>query len=585
MHKFLLLLSCFSFLSSQIFCQNFISSYKGLDDKSSLIFNHSTSFTEQANQIIPDWIYETKATVLSSLKCGDLNADGVKEIVISTMDTSSNPYAGGFIYVLDINGNNLTGWPKRIIGTPVTATVAIGDLNNDDSLEIVVGSWNQLLVYDHRGEMLPGFPKSFGTSQAATLFDIDKDGYLEIIYPSSNKNLYVFNNDGSLQTGWPQFLPEMPGSPAVADIDNDDEYEIVTGTFEGPVGPDPFLLYAFEYDGNVINGFPIPLSGVIKSTPAIGDLDDDGTIEIVVLSYDDTNDDSMYVFDALGILRTGFPVGVKYARLSSPALGDIDGDGDLEILVGGYDNGIEMLNGFNHDGSIIHNFPVSLYHPGSTSNINSSPVICDIDGDTNTVEIVVKAQDYIFAIHQDTTTVTGFPYFIDDENNSGTHSPSPLVDDLDNDGDIEYVFASIAGAIHFFDMPDFYNNNFGFWNSYKHDMQNTSAILPIPLFTDVQDAVSPVLSNFQLMQNYPNPFNPTTRIKFTVPQEVRGKKQDVALIVYDVLGNEIATLVNEELLSGEYETEFDASKFSSGIYIYQLRAGKSIQTKKMVLIK
>jgi hypothetical protein len=90
---------------------------------------------------------------------------------------------------------------------------------------------------------------------------------------------------------------------------------------------------------------------------------------------------------------------------------------------------------------------------------------------------------------------------------------------------------------------------------------------------------------FQLYQNYPNPFNPSTRIKFTIPQEVRGEKQEVRLKVYDVLGNEIATLVNEELLSGEYETEFDASEFSSGIYIYQLRAGKSIQTQKMVLLK
>ena len=591
MYKILLLLSCFSFLSSQIFSQAFISSDKGLDDEVSLIFNHFTSINEQVNQIVPEWIYDTKATILSSLKCGDLNADGVKEIVISTMDTSSNPYAGGFIYVLDTDGNNLTGWPKRIAGAPVPSTVAIGDLNNDDSLEIVVGSWSQLLVYDHHGNMLPGFPKSFGTSVAATLFDIDKDGFLEIIYPSSNKNLYVFNKDGSLLTGWPQYLPEMPGSPAVADIDNDDEYEIVTGTFEGPVGPDPFLLYAFENNGNVMNGFPIPLSGVIKSTPAIGDLDDDGIIEIVALSYDDTNDDSLYVFDASGILKTGFPVGVKYARLSSPALGDIDSDGDLEIIVGGYDNFIEILFGFHHDGSIIQNFPVALNHPGSTSNINSSPVICDIDGDTTTIEIVVKAQDYVFAVHQDTTTVTGFPYFIDDENNSGTQGPSPLVDDFDNDGDIEYVFASIAGTIHFFDIPDFYNDNFGFWNSYKHDMQNTGAILPIPVFTDVEDEDYAVISDFKLMQNYPNPFNPATKIKFSIPFVERRDRVSVQLKVYDVLGNEIATLVDEEKPAGEYEVEFNAVGTSrdlslpSGIYFYQLKSGDFVEIKKMVLLK
>jgi hypothetical protein len=580
MQKILLLLSCLSFLSSQIISQTFINSDESLDGKDYLKFSQNAFFTEQVNQITPDWIFDTKATILSSLKCGDLNADGIKEVVVSTYDTTANPYGGGLIYVVDTDGNNLIGWPKRIVGVPIPATVAIGDLNNDDSLEIVVGNWNQLLVYDYRGNMLPGFPKNFGTSVAATLFDIDKDGFLEIIYPSSNKNLYVFKNDGSLLSGWPQVLMEMPGSPAVADIDNDGEFEIVAGTFEGPVGPDPFFLYAWENDGNVINGFPVALSGVIKSTPAIGDLDDDGSKEIVVISYDDTNDDSLYVFDASGNLKTGFPVACRYARLSSPALGDIDGDSDLEIIVGGLDNNTETLFGFHHNGSIISNFPVPLNHNSPSFNINSSPVICDIDGDTTTVEIVVKTNDYIFAIHGDTTTVSGFPYYIDDENNSGTHSPSPLIDDFDNDGDIEYVFSSIVGKIHFFDMPAFYNNNFGFWNSYKHDMQNTSAILPIPIFTGIEETNYSVLSDFKLMQNYPNPFNPTTNIKFRIAE-----LGFVSLKVYDVLGNEIVTLVNEQKPAGSFEVEFDGTALPSRIYFYTLSSGNFFTTKKMILLK
>jgi len=117
MHKILLLLSCLSFLSTQIISQTFINSDESLDSKDYLKFSRKSFFTEQVNQITPDWIYDTKATVLSSLKCGDLNVDGIKEVVISTMDTSSNPYAGGFIFVLDIHGNNLNGFPKRITVT------------------------------------------------------------------------------------------------------------------------------------------------------------------------------------------------------------------------------------------------------------------------------------------------------------------------------------------------------------------------------------------------------------------------------------------------------------------------------------
>ncbi|MBT8380663.1 MAG: T9SS type A sorting domain-containing protein [Ignavibacteria bacterium] len=579
MRKILLLLTCIFLFSIQTFTQTFISSNENSEDREYLKFIQSKIFTEQINQITRDWIYDTKATILSSLKCGDLNADGVKEIVVSTYDTTSNPYGGGLIYVIDSDGNNLNGWPKRIEGVPIPATVAIGDLNSDDSLEIVVGNWNQLMAFDHRGNMLPGFPRNFGTSQAASLFDIDKDGYLEIIYPSSNKYLYIFRHDGTLFTGWPKLLPEMPGSPAIADIDNDDEFEIVAGTFEGPVGPTPFKLFAWENDATIINGFPILLSGVIKSAPAIGDLDNDGSIEIVALSYDDTNDDSLYVFDASGNLKTGFPVACRYARLSSPALGDIDGDGDLEIIVGGLDI-TETLFGFHHDGSVINNFPVPLNHPGPSFNINSSPVICDIDGDTATVEIVVKTNDYIFAIHGDTTTVSGFPYFIDDENNSGTHAPSPLVDDFDNDGDVEYVFSSIVGKIHFFDVPAFYNSNFGFWNSYKHDEQNTGAILPIPIFVSVDESETSVPSDFQLMQNYPNPFNPATTIKYQIPE-----LSFVSVKVYDVLGNEIAALVNEEKPAGTYEITWYAESLPSGIYFYQLQAGDFVETKKMLLLK
>ena len=102
-------------------------------------------------------------------------------------------------------------------------------------------------------------------------------------------------------------------------------------------------------------------------------------------------------------------------------------------------------------------------------------------------------------------------------------------------------------------------------------------------------------------QNYPNPFNPTTTIKFTIPQSplLGGDKRGglVTLKVYDVLGNEIATLVNEEKPAGTYEVEFSSHSgevrnlpsgrrgLTSSIYFYQLRAGQYVETKKMVLIK
>lgn len=96
--------------------------------------------------------------------------------------------------------------------------------------------------------------------------------------------------------------------------------------------------------------------------------------------------------------------------------------------------------------------------------------------------------------------------------------------------------------------------------------------------------VNQVVNSFSLWQNYPNPFNPKTSIQYVIDSQ-----QFVTLKVYDILGNEIATLVNEDKPAGEYEVEFNASSgignLVSGIYFYKLKAGNFIQTKKMILLK
>jgi Secretion system C-terminal sorting domain len=105
------------------------------------------------------------------------------------------------------------------------------------------------------------------------------------------------------------------------------------------------------------------------------------------------------------------------------------------------------------------------------------------------------------------------------------------------------------------------------------------------LLVSVDDEKIPQILSFNLEQNYPNPFNPSTKIKFTIPSVGTQHAVSVQLKVYDVLGNKVATLVNEEKPAGEYEVEFNAQNLASGIYFYQLRAGEFIQTKKMILLQ
>jgi hypothetical protein len=102
--------------------------------------------------------------------------------------------------------------------------------------------------------------------------------------------------------------------------------------------------------------------------------------------------------------------------------------------------------------------------------------------------------------------------------------------------------------------------------------------------TEVQPENEIVAEDFYLYQNYPNPFNPITKISYQLPVS-----SNVTLKVYDILGNEVATLVNEYKNSGTYEIDFNPASSiknpASGVYFYQLSAGDFVQTKKMILMK
>jgi len=116
------------------------------------------------------------------------------------------------------------------------------------------------------------------------------------------------------------------------------------------------------------------------------------------------------------------------------------------------------------------------------------------------------------------------------------------------------------------------------YGSYGIKFSNNDITDPL---TDVKkDEIENIPTSFSMSQNYPNPFNPSTTIKYDIPQTV-----NVTLKVYDVLGNEVATLVNEDQAPGSYSVKFNAGNLSSGIYFYRIEAGKFSQVKKFILMK
>jgi len=115
------------------------------------------------------------------------------------------------------------------------------------------------------------------------------------------------------------------------------------------------------------------------------------------------------------------------------------------------------------------------------------------------------------------------------------------------------------------------------------DALGTSAWSDIWRFRTILTSVEQIPglpTEFALQQNYPNPFNPLTTVAFSIPEQV-----GVTLRVYDILGREVATLVNDTLKPGEYGAQFDASGLSSGVYFYRLTAGSYVAIKKMSLLR
>jgi len=105
------------------------------------------------------------------------------------------------------------------------------------------------------------------------------------------------------------------------------------------------------------------------------------------------------------------------------------------------------------------------------------------------------------------------------------------------------------------------------------------------IVTDIESKQSKISKHYTLSQNYPNPFNPSTTIKYQIPANVKSETANVKLIIFDVLGRQVASLLDENQKPGNYEVTWDAFGFSSGVYFYKFKAGNFVETKKMMLLK
>ena len=261
-------------------------------------------------------------------------------------------------------------------------------------------------------QVMSGWPVSAAgpTNRGGIYCNLDEDPELEIVYNIGNK-VYAWNIDGSDVTGWPKSVSSSPssGAPAYGDIDGDGFEEVVVSC-QTPGTGNTGKVYAFERDGSTVTGFPITCAGGPTRTPVLADLEDDGTMEIIVELRNWPNG-FVSVYHGDGTIKEGWPAAMDYIPASAVAVGDITGDGIPEIVAESY----YKVWAFGINGDTIAGFP---YTAGADRVFSySSPVIANMDG-LGPNEILVgdhnlaSGNGAVHIIKSDGTAYQGWPKFV-----------------------------------------------------------------------------------------------------------------------------------------------------------------------------
>jgi len=472
----------------------------------------------------------------SSLVYADVDNDGNLEIFLSSGrfihawgpgGESVIPLSADSVEMMQFDSTLIT-LPLAIFAEDDSAFFglpSLGDLNGDDTLEVVaatvdgrVFAWHPYdRNLDGRADVVDGFPvelpERISMGPVVSNFDEnlsdleilagDEAGRLELITRNGDMRLL-----GQLNKGKPIGLA-LTDTLEVSFIVSEEESKgyIIKRDFTAPFMPPLFIA---------------EIPSTHNSSPVIGDLNRDGAIEVVVVG----GDGKIYAWDIHLNPLPGFPAetDIKTQR-AHPVLGDIDKDGYLEIVVAYQDK----IFACNFNGTPVSNFPVATTHPGEPTDLmESSPVLGDVDGDGYPDIIVGTRNKQILAYNKDGRMVDGFPLPA-----GGAVTSSPVLLNLDKDAGAELVAASDDGFIYAWELPGEYKQESFPWVMLGHDPGHTN-YLPGDSFPPVPPAEGKLLPP-NMAFNYPNPARNQTKIRYYLREdaEVSIKIYDLSGMLVD----------------------------------------------------